>query len=329
MLLFFQNGGGTCYVVSVGDYNEDIDKDKLIGGVTALLTQQEPTIVVIPDAMRLAKDLCCAVQQQALRHCGTDMKNRIALFDIVDAGADPAADPDPSVQDFRNAIGAGDSDTLSYAAAYYPWLNTTIVDSSGLDYRNIASGLKDLLTAEGTVVAGPRFNDVLAAIDNAADLSKTNFTPVSLHNALSAASRTYILALGEIQRQLNVLPPSPTIAGVYTMVDAASGVWTAPANVTLSAVASPAVTISDQTQQNLNVDLQGKSINVVRSFAGKGVLVWGARTLDGNSLDWRYISVRRTTIFLEESIRLAMKAYVFADNVSSTWVAVKSMIGTS
>jgi phage tail sheath protein FI len=59
---------------------------------------------------------------------------------------------------------------------------------------------------------------------------------------------------------------------------------------------------------------------------GEGVLVWGARTLNGNSLDWRYINVRRTMIMLEESCRLAAKAMVFEPNVSSTWVTIKSMI---
>ena len=56
------------------------------------------------------------------------------------------------------------------------------------------------------------------------------------------------------------------------------------------------------------------------------MLVWGARTLDGNSLDWRYINVRRTMIMLEESIRLAAKAYVFEPNTASTWVTMRSMV---
>ncbi|HEX5793372.1 MAG TPA: phage tail sheath C-terminal domain-containing protein, partial [Rheinheimera sp.] len=71
---------------------------------------------------------------------------------------------------------------------------------------------------------------------------------------------------------------------------------------------------------------QGKSVNAIRTFIGEGTLVWGARTLDGNSLDWRYISVRRTMIMLEESIRLGTKAYVFENNTASTWVTIKSMI---
>jgi len=109
-------------------------------------------------------------------------------------------------------------------------------------------------------------------------------------------------------------------------VDATRGVWKAPANVSLNSVVSPAVSISHAEQEDLNVTTQGKSINAIRSFIGEGVLVWGARTLDGNSLDWRYINVRRTLIMLEESCRLAAKALVFEPNVSSTWVTIKSLI---
>jgi len=89
------------------------------------------------------------------------------------------------------------------------------------------------------------------------------------------------------------------------MVDNSRGVWKAPANVSLSGVVSPAVNISHDEQEDLNVLIQGKTINAIRPFIGEGTLVWRARTLDGNSLDWRYINVRRTMIMLEESIKLA------------------------
>jgi len=109
-------------------------------------------------------------------------------------------------------------------------------------------------------------------------------------------------------------------------VDNSRGVWKAPANVSLNAVVSPAVNITHDDQEDLNVTTQGKSINAIRTFIGEGTLVWGARTLDGNSLDWRYVNVRRTMIMLEESIKLATKAYVFEDNNAKTWVTIKSMI---
>ncbi len=59
-----------------------------------------------------------------------------------------------------------------------------------------------------------------------------------------------------------------------------------------------------------------------------GPLVWGARTMDGNSLDYRYINARRTMIMLQESVRLATRAYVFEPNTAGTWVSIKSMISS-
>ena len=89
---------------------------------------------------------------------------------------------------------------------------------------------------------------------------------------------------------------------------------------------APTVNISHDDQEDLNVPLSGKAVNAIRTFTGEGVKVWGARTLDGNSLDWRYINVRRTMIFLEESVKNAARAYVFDPNEANTWLNIKSMI---
>jgi len=124
------------------------------------------------------------------------------------------------------------------------------------------------------------------------------------------------------------MPPSGAIAGLYRQVDDRHGVWKAPANVALdgSAVAGPTVRYSDSDQQELNAPVGSLSINAIRAFPGRGTLVWGARTLDGNDPDSRYVSVRRTLIWVEQSIRSALAAYVFEPNNASTWVAVKTMI---
>jgi len=109
-------------------------------------------------------------------------------------------------------------------------------------------------------------------------------------------------------------------------VDNSSGVWRAPADISLTAVTDTTLQITDLTQGPLNVDsVAGKSINAIRLMPGLGVMVWGARTLDGNSQDWRYVNVRRTVIFLEQSLKQALQAYVFYPNVASTWSLVESM----
>ena len=72
--------------------------------------------------------------------------------------------------------------------------------------------------------------------------------------------------------------------------------------------------------------MSGKAINAIRTFPGDGLKVWGARTFDGNSLDWRYINVRRTMIYLEQSVKNAARAYVFEPNDASTWINMRCMI---
>jgi len=129
-----------------------------------------------------------------------------------------------------------------------------------------------------------------------------------------------------VLEKLNFLPPSAGLAGVYCMVDNQVGVFKAPANLSLNSVIRPAVNITQEEQEDLNVPLNGKAVNAIRNFPGQGVLIWGARTLDGNSPDWRYVSVRRTIIYIEQSIKYAIKPYVFEPNDANTWLTVKSMI---
>ena len=70
----------------------------------------------------------------------------------------------------------------------------------------------------------------------------------------------------------------------------------------------------------------GKSVNAIRSFVGKGTLVWGARTLAGNDNEWRYISVRRFFNMVEESVKKSTYWAVFEPNDANTWVKVRGMI---
>jgi phage tail sheath protein FI len=123
------------------------------------------------------------------------------------------------------------------------------------------------------------------------------------------------------------LPPSAAIAGVYARVDRERGVWKAPANVGLVSVAGPVTNITDAQQAALNVDaVAGKSINTIRSFAGRGTLVWGARTLAGNDNEWRYVNVRRLCIMIETSIRKSTVYVVFEPNDANTWLKLKAML---
>ena len=355
MKLFFQNGGGPCYVVSVGSYDDPIEPDPLKTAIDLLVKEQEPTLVVIPETVRLEAADAITVQQAMLKHCGT-MKNRFAVLDIHEGWRDrqdPAGDP---IDAFRNALGVN---FLDYGAAYYPWVDTTIFQDRALTFENIAESARPLLQqllrtelglpapaaggegsgedggergaggAVGPVTIADRQQETVAALT--AGFSDLADAEVATHKAmldksLRAISPLYGEVMADMAFKLNRLPAAAAMVGIYTMVDATRGVWKAPANVSLNSVTAATVNVSHDDQEDLNVTPQGKSINAIRPFIGEGVLVWGGRTLDGNSLDWRYVNVRRTMIMIEESIRLASKAYVFEPNTANTWVTMRSMI---
>lgn len=148
---------------------------------------------------------------------------------------------------------------------------------------------------------------------------------------LKSIENIYSQVYNEIKTEIGALPvelpPSSTMAGIYARVDSDRGVWKAPANVGTNYVLEPSLQISSDEQRDLNVDaVAGKSINAIRTFVGKGNLVWGARTLAGNDNEWRYVSVRRFFNMAEESIKKATEQFVFEPNDKNTWVRVKAMI---
>ena len=181
-----------------------------------------------------------------------------------------------------------------------------------------------------TAVPGNAGNSIaLAYTDNGssgATLSGATLTGGSA--GLKADKTLYNNIIKEIKKKFEVtLYPSSAMAGVFARVDFERGVWKAPANVSLRLVKDPTVMVTSEQQENLNVDATtGKSINVIRKFAGKGVIVWGARTLAGNDNEWRYVPVRRLFIFIEESVKKATEFVVFEPNDANTWLRTKTMI---
>jgi phage tail sheath protein FI len=147
-------------------------------------------------------------------------------------------------------------------------------------------------------------------------------TDVSQNTALYNSIRKTLVEYGSL-----TLPPSGTMAGIYAAVDNDRGVWKAPANVSVANISGPSFMITEAQQGGLNVDPgSGKSINAIRTFVGRGTLVWGARTLEGNSNEWRYVPVRRLFIMAEESCKKASEFVVFEPNDKNTWIRVKGMI---
>lgn len=325
--LFFDNGGTDCWIVSCGSYVDDENNPvtKQASDVTAALNQlkqqPEPAILVVPDAVLFDVDAWGQISRDCLNHCA-ELKSRITILDVF-AGDKRRDHSDADViKYFRNAIEAGN---LSFGTAYYPWVNTSLISAHDADYTKFTSqaraALANYLKAEEPNGPATALLDKLTAADQASDAAASQ-----THSALTAASPAYKSLMTDLLTAMNLMPPAAAMAGVYARTDNEIGVFKAPANTGIVSVTSPAVSISHEDQEDLNVPLDGKAVNAIRTFTGRGVLVWGARTLDGNNQDWRYINVRRTIIMFEQSIAAACGAYVFAPNTAATWVTVRTML---
>jgi phage tail sheath protein FI len=114
------------------------------------------------------------------------------------------------------------------------------------------------------------------------------------------------------------LPPSGHIAGIYARVDRDRGVYKAPANEEIRGASGVkhAVTRSDQGSLN------DVGINVIRQFNGN-IKVWGARTISDSSSEYKYINVRRTMLFLRQSIDESTQWAVFEPNNPALWQKIK------
>lgn len=118
-----------------------------------------------------------------------------------------------------------------------------------------------------------------------------------------------------------IAPPSGSMVGIYARTDNAVGVHKAPANEVVRACTGLASSYNTAEQDLLNP----KGVNLIRSFPGRGIRVWGARTATSNAT-WKYINVRRLFIYLEESIRANTNWVVFEPNTEALWGRVKRTI---
>lgn len=118
------------------------------------------------------------------------------------------------------------------------------------------------------------------------------------------------------------MPPSGFVAGVWARTDNTRGVHKAPANEVIQGITGLEVNVTKGEQDTLNPI----GVNCIRSFAGMGIRIWGARTLSSNAL-WRYISVRRLFNMVETSIEQATQWTVFEPNDPSLWGKVRRDVG--
>ncbi|QHS52271.1 phage tail sheath subtilisin-like domain-containing protein [Edaphobacter sp. 12200R-103] len=117
------------------------------------------------------------------------------------------------------------------------------------------------------------------------------------------------------------VPPSGAICGLYASNDAQRGVFKAPANLPIAGALGFEVSLNEQQNSVLNQ----AGINCLRSFPGKGNLVWGARSVSPDS-EWRYVNVCRYLLYLEHSIDIGTQWAIFETNNATVWTVVQASI---
>lgn len=132
-----------------------------------------------------------------------------------------------------------------------------------------------------------------------------------------------------LDNQLSVFVPCGAVAGIYARTDAQRGVWKAPAGqeTVINLVAQLSVPLTDAE----NGELNPLGLNCLRSFPLIGRVVWGARTLQGaDALEsqWKYVPVRRTALFIEESLYRGTKWVVFEPNDETLWGNIRLNVGS-
>lgn len=306
MEVFYANGGGPCYIISVGDYTNAISETTLAEGIELIRKEDEPTLIVVPEAVTISnQNKYAPVVQAMLKQCG-ELGDRFAIIDVRRGD---------EVLDSANWGGTRDqygTSYLKYGAAYYPFVRTV------LNFHLAANG-------EGVLGENVTIKLTKPAPTNAdPDAVETKDRKLA---DLDDETAIYNFIRARLDDHYVVLPPSAAVAGVYARTDRDRGVWKAPANVSLNHVIEPIIKVNDEMQDSMNVDpTSGKSINAIRSFMGKGNLVWGARTLAGNDNEWRYVPVRRLFNMIEESVKKSTHWAVFEPNDANTWTKVRGMI---
>lgn len=434
LLFYYANGGGPCYILSVGGYDTDPSATDLQGAIPALKKVQEVTILVFPDGTSLHETAYQGLIGSALQHCSI-MKDRVTVIDLHDVNGEDLS----AIEDGFQTGMPNDIEYKKYGMAYYPYIKTifsynyaetdvvvkshiqsipgdtgtvsdlkakaaaylaavgaypaTVAKVDGLTAdKKVLTYLKTTLDAYKVATPAATDADLVVQLkkistdsgnplptDVAKDIDKPGAAPQTILNtALStlqtaldtattavttaqgkvtdtlAALKAAVKALGsgvsipltnftmDVIKDANnlvygkikdaisnlavTLPPCGAIAGIYVRTDANAGVWKAPANVSVMGGIRPALDIDDDFHANLNAPSNGKAINAIRTYPGRGLLVYGARTLAGNDLEWRYVNVRRTFCFIEDSIGIAMQDFVFEPNTEQTWIKVRAMI---
>jgi len=194
-----------------------------------------------------------------------------------------------------------------------------------IDEINIiaVSGISDVKVQNEMISQCELLKDRFAILDAEpdADIASVQVHRDQLDSKYAAVYYPWIKITDPLEKIDIFTPPGGSIAGIYARSDTERGVHKAPANERLRGAIDVKVRVGKREQDILNP----KGINCIRVFPGRGIRIWGARTISSDPL-WKYINVRRLFLFLEESIEEGTQWVVFEPNDEKLWARVRQTI---
>jgi uncharacterized protein len=192
----------------------------------------------------------------------------------------------------------------------------TLADNGGDDAQ-----VRDL---QGKMIAhAENMGDRLAILDAPAnllpqDVLEWRMSTAGYDSKMAALYYPWLEVMNPLTHRPMLVPPSGHVAGVWCRTDASRGVHKAPANEVILGANGLGFQVTQAEQGSLNK----VGINCIRSFPGRGIRIWGARTLSSDP-EWRYINVRRLFNFISESIVEGTQWSVFEPNDERLWTSLR------
>ncbi|QIB76118.1 phage tail sheath family protein [Halogeometricum borinquense] len=286
-------------------------------------TDEEETVVHIPEDLD-------ELEQESLE----------GIAEPLEIEIDEDADKDDLVVELEE-VREGERDVDVEIVTEKPEADgeVTLKDYEGVNKPGLRTGLAGFKAIdEISMVCAPDENDIdgltdsiVAHCENMGDRfailqSPQNPGPVSemetpVDSSYAAYYYPWVNVLDPVTNREKLVPPGGHIAGIYSRTDQEHGVHKAPANETLRGIVGLQHNITKGEQDVLNP----KGINCIRSFQGRGIRVWGARTTSSDP-EWKYLNVRRLFLFIEQSIQEGTQWAVFEPNEQDTWGRIRQSV---
>jgi phage tail sheath protein FI len=178
-----------------------------------------------------------------------------------------------------------------------------------------APGVTDLTAQDAILSHCERNRFRFAVLDSPEELDKGIDTiPMPRDSMMGAYYFPWIRMFDPVADKQVFAPPSGGVCGVYSRVDGNRGVHKAPANEIFRTALGLKYSLTDAEQELLNP----RGINVIREFPGRGIRIWGARTISSNP-EWRYVNVRRLFCMVEQAVQNGTSWIVFEPNTRDLW----------